>query len=189
MTAGVAALWLTLVAPGGPEASAGPRVDAPLRASLLIVERWAEALLDPHPLSPRILGALDDEGVRALCALARDEARPLAVRARAIALLPARPSTLVDATLSALREAPERELRVQAAWSQGARASGQDGSLALLAAMLDDEEPRVREAAIHLLLRLHPREAPALLSEQLSREPDEAVRARLLRRLGAAPGR
>lgn len=148
-----------------------------------VVERWARALGDLHPLDPRALASLDEEGLRALCVLARDRGQKVALRARAVALLPARPSALVDAVLQEARRDPEREVRLAAAWAQGLLLRGQPGSLGFVRGLLDDAEPHMRETGVHLLFRLHPEEAPAIAAAHLATEQDPALRALVERRL------
>lgn len=146
-------------------------------------ERMARLCEGHHALSAETLLSLTDDDVRALVAVARDSARPIFVRARATSLVGVRPSVSVERLWDELLAAPERELRVQAAWARGLARHGSD-RLGWAEALLDARDEAMREAGAHLLFLVEEREAAEVAaSVRLHDEPEGPVRAVLERKL------
>lgn len=146
------------------------------------VERMAELCTTHHALPAAAIARLDDEDVLALQVLARDRERPLWLRARAVTLAGARPSDAVHAMWREMRSAPERELRIQAAWAEGL-AGGAQHRRGFAARLLHDDDARLREVGAHLLAIAGGERALTVARERIAIEEDAGVRAVLSRKI------
>lgn len=149
------------------------------------VARMARLSSTHHAIPADALASLDDADLAALRSLARDRERPLWLRLRALVLAGARPSEETRALWAALRQAPERELRVQAAWAEGLSRAGRD-RVTYAAGLLDDGDEALREAGAHLLAiatKNDERRVLAIARARLPLEGSERVRAVLRRKV------
>jgi hypothetical protein len=160
------------------------RMGAPAPERLAQAERICRVR---HALDEAQLLRLAAEGPelhRAFAALALDEGRPLFVRARATSLLGVRADALAFAVWRAQRRAPERELRVQAAWAEGLARGETEPGRGFARALLDSPDRSLREVGIQLLARGASPAGLAAIRAHNERERDARLRALIHRRLG-----
>ena len=137
-----------------------------------------------HALTNAELATIAPADVTALMHVAQDPRRPKWQRLKALSLLGRHPSPEVFAIWQVARTWP-KELRVQAAFSEG-WAHRRDKSFSAYAnALLGDDDPALREVAIHLLYAQGSVAATKQLEDRLHQESNPICRALIARRLRA----
>lgn len=145
------------------------------------VEAALSAFHGPAPAEAR---AFDDDDVRELLSRARDTSLTVLVRARALTLVGARPSTEVRALWAQARLWPERPLRLAAARAQAAHARAHLDDArqrALGLELLEDPDAGLRAVGVDVIA--HVPAARARLYELSALDEDPRVRALAARRL------
>jgi len=139
-------------------------------------EHIRDYLQSPHAVPNEEIAALSTDELTQLFVIARDPQISTSERVRALGLIGTRGNTPeAEALWQEMRQSPERELRIQAAYAQAA-AQPSDALADFIQTLLKDKDKDIREVGIRSMFALKLPQAVELARHQLPIETDSTLK-------------